>query len=232
MIPVLNVDDLRFDVVLSARRRTMELSVERNGDLVIRAPEGATRARLEAFIREKRTWIYRKVAEKEALRRAVPVREYVTGEGFPYLGRSYRLLLVNQQDVPLRLEAGRFRLLRSEAARGRSHFIHWYTEHARVWLRRRVEALAPRVGAEPSAVEVRDLGYRWGSCGRGRTLNFNWAIILLPPAIVEYVVVHELAHLRERNHTPAFWRSVERVLPDYARRKAWLAEMGASLTAI
>ena len=82
MTPVLAVGDLRFDVVLSTRRRTMELSVERDGALVVRAPEGATSARLEAFIREKRTWVYRKVAEKEALRHAVPVREYVSGEGF------------------------------------------------------------------------------------------------------------------------------------------------------
>jgi predicted metal-dependent hydrolase len=232
MIPDLAVDDLRFEVVLSPRRRTMELSVERNGDLVIRAPEGATGERLEAFIREKRTWVYRKVAEKEALRHAVPVKEYVSGESFPYLGRSYRLLLVNRQDVPLRLEAGRFRLLRSDAQVGRAHFIRWYTEHGRKWLRRRVHALASRVGVEPGVVDVRDLGYRWGSCGARRTLNFNWATVLLPPSIVEYVVVHELMHLRERNHTPDFWRRVERVLPDYARRKAWLAERGASVTAI
>ena len=232
MMPVLAVGDLRFDVVLSARRRTMELSVERNGALVIRAPEGATGARLEAFIHEKRTWVYRKVAEKEALRRTVPVREYVSGEGFPYLGRSYRLLIVNRQDVPLRLEAGRFRLRRSEVGQGRVHFICWYAKHGRTWLRRRVETLAARVGVDPGAVEVRDLGYRWGSCGRSRTLNFNWATILLPPSIVEYVVVHELVHLRERNHTAAFWRRVERAMPDYARRKAWLAERGASLVAI
>jgi predicted metal-dependent hydrolase len=230
MSPGLVVGDLRFDVVLSARRRTMELSVERDGALVIRAPEGATRARLEAFIREKRTWVYRKVAEKEALRHAVPVREYVSGEGFLYLGRSYRLLVVNRQDVPLRLEAGRFRLLRSEVGRGRAHFIRWYAEHGRTWLRRRVEMLAPRVGVEPGAVEVRDLGYRWGSCGSSRTLNFNWVTTLLPPSIVEYVVVHELVHLCERNHTPAFWRRVERAMPDYARRKAWLAERGSTFT--
>jgi len=232
MIPVLAVGDLRFDVVLSARRRTMELSVERDGALVIRAPEGATGARLEAFIHEKRAWVYRKVAEKEALRHAVPVREYVSGEDFPYLGRSYRLLLVNRQDVPLRLEAGRFRLLRSEVGQGRAHFISWYAEHGRAWLSRRVEAIAPRVGVEPGAVKVRDLGYRWGSCGRSRTLNFNWATMLLPPGIVEYVVVHELVHLRERNHTREFWRRVERAMPDYARRKAWLAERGANLTAV
>ncbi len=232
MISALSVGDLRFDVVLTARRRTMELSVERDGALVIRAPEGATSARLEAFVREKRTWLYRKLAEKEALRRAVPVREYVSGESFPYLGRSYRLLLVNRQDRPLRLAAGRFHLLRAEAGAGRAHFVRWYTEHGRAWLRERVEACAPRVGVTPSIVEVRDLGYRWGSCGSSGRLNFNWATILLPPRIVEYVVVHELVHLCERNHTPAFWRRVERTMPDYLQRRTWLAVRGASLTAI
>ena len=101
-----------------------------------------------------------------ALRPAVPVKEFVSGEGFPYLGRSYRLLLVNAQDVPLRMEAGRFRLLRTEARQGLAHFVRWYTEHGRVWLHPRVAALARRVGVEPAGIEVRDLGYRWASCGR------------------------------------------------------------------
>jgi len=232
MNSILSLDDLRFDVVLSARRRTVELSVERDGALVVRAPEGATSARLEAFIREKRGWVYKKVAEKEALHQAVPVRQYVSGEGFPYLGRSYRLLLVNAQNIPLRLEAGRFRLLRSEAPQGRAHFVRWYTEHGQAWLHRRVATLASRVGVEPSGVEVRELGYRWGSCGKSSTLNFNWATILLPASIVEYVIVHEMVHLHERNHTPRFWQRVERALPDYAQRKAWLAERGGGYVGI
>ena len=232
MNSVLTVADLRFKVVRSPQRRTIELSVERDGALVVRAPEGATVARLEAFIREKRGWLYQKVAEKQLLRQAVPIKEYVSGEGFPYLGRSYRLLLVNTQDVPLLLAAGRFRLLRSEAAHGRAHFVRWYTEHGRMWLRRRAAALASRFGVEPGRVEVRDLGYRWGSCGKSGTLHFNWATVLLPPGIVDYIVVHELAHRRERNHKPEFWWRVERAMPDYQRRKAWLAERGAEYVGI
>jgi len=230
MTPTLTVDDLLVDVVVSARRRTLELSVERDGSLVIRAPERAPRERLEAFIREKQAWAYRKLAQKEAIRPPLPVKEFVSGEGFSYLGRSYRLLLVAAQGAPLRLEAGRFRLLRSEARHGRAHFIRWYTEHGRVWLRPRVAALARRLGVEPAGVEVRDLGYRWASCGRKGALNFNWTTILLPPGVVDYLIVHELAHLRDRNHTPAFWRRVERTMPDYARRRAWLAERGAAST--
>jgi hypothetical protein len=96
----------------------------------------------------------------------------------------------------------------------------------------RVERQAGRLEVEPGGVEVRELGYRWGSCGKGGRLYFHWRSILLPPRIVEYVVVHELVHLREPHHTPAFWRAVERVLPDYAARKQWLAEHGASVGAL
>jgi len=84
----------------------------------------------------------------------------------------------------------------------------------------------PRVGVEPSGIKVCDLGFRWGSCGKGGTLNFHWAAILLPAGIVEYIVVHELAHLVERNHTPDFRLKLERTLPDFGARKVWLAGQG------
>lgn len=119
-----------------------------------------------------------------------------------------------------------------EARRGREHFVHWYTEHARTWLGRRVAALAPRVGVEPAAVMVRDLGYRRGSCGKAGGLNFHWRSILLPAQVVEYVVVHELVHLREPHHTPGFWRRVERTMPDFAARKRWLAGNAQEAAAI
>jgi predicted metal-dependent hydrolase len=77
-------------------------------------------------------------------------------------------------------------------------------------------------------VTVQDLGYRWGSCGKGGRLFFHWRTVLLPPPIIEYVVVHELVHLVEAHHTPAFWARVERAMPGYAARKLWLAERGSA----
>jgi predicted metal-dependent hydrolase len=150
----------------------------------------------------------------------------VSGEGFPYLSRSYRLLLVDEQDAPLKLEAGRFKLRRGQAAAGRAHFIRWYTEHAAPWLRRRGQGWASRMGVQPKGVEVRDLGFRWGSCGQAGGVNFHWATILLPPGVIDYVVAHELAHLVEPNHTPEFWQRVARSLPEFEQRKAWLAKHG------
>jgi len=227
MTSTLTVEDLTFEVRWSNRRKTVELSVERDGSLVILAPSGTADSLLEGYVRDKTFWIYTKLAQKEALQHPVTAKEYVTGEGFHYLGKTYRLLLVDKQDTPLKLAEGQFKLLRVEAEQGRNHFICWYTAHAQPWIRRRVERFAPRVGAAPTGVEVRELGFRWGSCGKAGGLNFNWATILLPPSVVEYVIVHELVHLLEPNHTPEFWTRVERTMPDFEKRKAWLAEHGA-----
>lgn len=229
MSATLIIDDLKFHVRRSVRRRTLQITVERGGELSLSAPSGVAESSLRDFVREKRFWIYTKLAEKELLRRAVPRKEYVGGEGFLYLGRSYRLKLVDVQDVPLKLSAGRFCLRCDEVGAGRAHFIRWYSERARERLAGLVDGLQARMEVQPAGVKVQDLGYRWGSCGRGDWLYFHWKTILLPSRIVEYVAAHEMAHLHEPHHTPEFWVRLERAMPDYARRKAWLAERGVEV---
>lgn len=223
----ITVDDLTFELRLSPRRKTMEIIIDRGGELVVAAPESIDREAVEQFIHEKRFRIYTKLAEKEKLRPSREPKEYVSGEGFYYLGRSHRLLLVDDQEVALKLLCGRFRLLRAKQKSGRRQFIRWYTAHARPWLRGRVQPLANRVGVSPGEVEVRSLGHRWASCSPDGSLNFHWATIQLPPSIIDYLIVHELAHLHEHGHTPEFWKRVERAMPDFATRKQWLAENGA-----
>lgn len=220
------VDELAFELRVSARRKTMQITVDRGGELVLSAPASAGEERLRAFVREKRFWIYRKLTEKAELQRQVPRKQFVDGEGFLYLGRSYRLKLVENQGEPLKLMGGRFRLRRDRAGYGRGEFIRWYTQHGYGWLSPKVAEHAARMEVAPSGVKVQDLGYRWGSCGKGGTVNFHWKTILLPRPIAEYVVIHELAHLHAPHHTPEFWRRVERAMPDYERRKQWLAEHG------
>lgn len=223
---VLHVDDLTLEVRRSERRRTLGLTVDREGELVLAAPTTADEATLSAFVREKRFWIYQKLAEKAELHHPVPRKTFVDGEGFLYLGRSYRLKLVDDQDTPLKLINGRFCLHRDSLSEARKTFINWYTERGRQWLATKVTQYAERMEVDPSKVIVQDLGYRWGSCGKGAAVYFHWKTILLPQPIVEYVVVHELAHLHDPHHTPHFWRRVERAMPDYERRKRWLAEHG------
>lgn len=225
------VGDLCFELRRSARRRTLEITVGRGGELVLSAPAGAKEPRLRDFVRRKRMWVYRQLARKEALMRPIPRKAFVDGEGFLYLGRSYRLRLLNGSEdaVPVRLERGRLLMPRSLAANGRTHLRRWYVERATPWLSKRVRDHADRMEVAAAGVSVQDLGYRWGSCGKGGRLYFHWKTILLPARIAEYVVVHEMAHLHEPHHTPAFWRRMARVMPDYEPRKAWLAEHGTDV---
>lgn len=229
---MLIVDDLQLTLRRSARRKTMQITVERDGGLMLLAPPELTEEKLRQFVQEKRFWIYSRLAEKERLQRAIPTKEYVDGEGFLYLGRSYRLKLVDEQTAPLKLSAGRFSLLRSEQAGAREHFIRWYSDHARDWLALRVKRYQGRMDLAPTAVRVQDLGYRWGSCGKGAQLYFHWKTILLPKHIAEYVVVHEMTHLHEPHHTPEFWLRLERAMPDYEQRKNWLAEHGIEVEGV
>lgn len=232
MTESLSLEGLEFAVARSARRRTIGITIERDGDLVVTAPEGVGLDRVESVVRGKLFWVFGKLAERALLFQPPPEKEYVSGEGFHYLGRSYRLLLTDQAprdaESRLRLTGGRFVLSRRDQPRAAELFTKWYTAHGLVWLRRRAGELADRVGKEPEDVRVRDLGNRWGSCTGAGVLNFHWRVIRLPATLVEYVVAHELVHLLEPRHDAAFWNRLERVMPDYRRRKRLLAEHGGS----
>jgi predicted metal-dependent hydrolase len=229
VLSFLDVEDLRFAIRRSDRRRTLQITVDRDGELLLSAPCDVDEQRLRAFAEEKRFWVYTKLAERDRLQHEVPPKEFVDGEGFLYLGRSHRLRLVDEQEAPLKLASGRFLLRRDLVSCGREPFIRWYSERARVWLSGRVAEYRARMEVAPAGLKVQDLGYRWGSCGKGDMLYFHWKTILLPARIAEYVVVHELAHLHEPHHTPEFWLRIERAMPDYAQRKTWLAEHGMSV---
>ena len=177
MTATLTVDDLEFEIRRSKRRKTLQLTVDRGGELILMAPEGIESATLEEFVNEKRFWLYTKLAQKEALHNRASAKEFVSGESFPYLGRHYRLLLVDDQDEPLKLDHGRFRLQRDAARNGRDHFVRWYIDHAEPWLGRRVANWADRVGARPTEIAVKDLGFRWASCSKSGTVNFHWTTI-------------------------------------------------------
>jgi len=222
----LTVNDLRFEVRRSARRRSVEITVDRGGELVLSAPPKVPDAKLRDFVQRKRMWVYRQLARQESLGYEAPRKAFTDGEGFLYLGRSYRLRLLPESDAAVKLQAGRFVMPKALARDGREHLIRWYVERAGQWLSIKVQDFAARMEVLPAGVRVRDLGYRWGSCGKGDWLYFHWKAIQLPARIAEYVVIHEMAHLQEHHHTPLFWRRVERVMPDYERRKVWLAEHG------
>jgi predicted metal-dependent hydrolase len=227
-IESLAVDDLVFAVRWSRRRRTIGISVSREGELRVLAPVGVPARKLESAVRDKLPWVRRKRAEFRALGPPPPQLRFVDGERLPYLGRAYRLELVDGREppaAPLALRRGRFELARGLDGEARAAVVRWYTERARARIGARVAHYTPLVGASPAGVAVRDLGTRrWGVCdSRTRIVSFHWELVLQAPEIVDYVVVHELAHLLEPNHGPRFWRRVTAVMPDWKRRRALLS---------
>ncbi|MGX7827666.1 M48 family metallopeptidase [Actinokineospora sp. 24-640] len=219
------VGDLEFAVQSSSSRRTVGITVDRDGALLLHAPASCPPGTLATWAHGKRHWVYAKLAEKDLLL-APPVRkEFVSGEGFDYLGRRYRLLVVDD-DRAVRLERGRLRISRPEGA---DAVIRWYRQRALAWLPSRIRSWSLRAGMVPGALDVRDLGYRWGSLGKGDRFNLHWAAMQLPASLVDYVIVHELVHIKHANHTPEFWALVARVMPDFEVRKNRLAIAGARL---
>ena len=226
---ILTIDGLTFELRESDRRSTMEIIVDRDGSLVLAAPTKAPEEDLRAFIQEHLVWVHTKLQEKERQARPRARKEYVPGEGFFYLGRSYRLRVVNgdEERAPLRLWRGWFELRRDVVPQGRERFIQWYTAHLRPVLDRTLARFVGRLEKVPAKVHVQDMGYRWGSTDRRGHLYFHWRVAMLPLPMIEYVVAHELTHLMERDHTDAFWQRLERLVPDYRERRRWLEEQGA-----
>ncbi len=228
------VRDIEYQLLPGADRQTTDIVIERDGVVTVRPPRRMTPEQVDETVFSKRMWIYRNLAEWRDLNATRVAREWVSGETFLYLGSGYRLQLVAGQDVPLKLKNGRFCLQREVVERGgaeaaRQEFESFYRAKGLPRIQQRVAYFAARVGVTAGAVQVRDLGYRWGSCSRNGDLHFHWKCLMAPLTIIDYIVVHELCHLHHRDHSTAFWNEVDKVLPDYRERKEWLRVRGAEL---
>lgn len=222
------VAGLQIAVAPPSDRRTLQLTVERDASLVLRAPRGTTVERATRFVDDKRTWIYRKLAAKDALV-GTPVRkDFVDGEGFAYLGRSHRLLVTDDID-DVRLERGRFLMTPSAAADGTASMRHWYARAGTPWAARRALPWQQRLGLDDISIHVADLGHRWGSARQPDRVNIHWATFQLPPSLVDYVLAHELTHLREPAHTLEFWNRLHVVMPNAQARRNALRHIGATV---
>ena len=227
---------IEYEVRRSERRKkTVQITVD-GGGVQVAAPSKTPESELRAMVRKRAPWILSHASDE--MLEATPKR-FVSGETLPYLGRNVRLV-VETTDVrspEVRFDHWRFRIAVPKAMddghryeRIRRAVVGWYRQRASERLPDVVQRWWPRLGrGEMSRILVRDQSQRWGSCAPDGTLRFNWRAMMLKPALIEYVVVHELAHLTHRNHSADFWGLLSRVMPDAQQRRKSLREQGRAL---
>lgn len=194
------------------------------------APEDTSDERIRQVVESKRQWIHEKVghSQKYQDRPHAPGKELVNGESVLYLGRQYRIEVVEDKSGDIKFTQ-RFIVPASHAARRKGSMRDWYIARAREKVLPRVELHARKLGVEFKRARVVDNRYRWGSCTVQDNLNFNWRLIKAPMFVIDYVIVHELAHLIETNHTQKFWNVVRAQAPTMEKARLWLKEHGQIL---
>lgn len=235
---------IRYVIRRSPRRRTVSIAVEPHGIVLVTAPANTAVERLDRVVKSKARWIMEKLRRRSDAPPPLPAREFVGGETFLYLGRQYRLRLdrapeegrgVAGPEVVLR---GRYLAVAlaaglegsAQAEHVRKALVSWYKAHAAQRLPERAAFWAEQLGLPTPEVRIREQQKRWGSCDARGVVRFNWRVIQAPMRLVDYVVAHELVHLRQADHTREFWATLGRAMPDYEERREGLKARGPMLS--
>ncbi|MBI3991973.1 MAG: M48 family metallopeptidase [Candidatus Lambdaproteobacteria bacterium] len=228
--------DIPYTLRRSRRRRTISVTIDPDRGMLVHCPQRLPQAEIDAFLRRKAKWIRSKMALIDSIRASQKPISWQDGAALPYQGASYTLRIrADASGGSVSLHGGIIEVACGLAGQqpadetSESLVMAWYRREAERVIQQRVAHFQEHVGVTPSRVCVKDQKRRWGTCTSRGALYFNWRLILAPLHVLDYVVVHELCHLLELNHSPRFWSLVSSVLPDYRQRRSWLRQQGASL---
>ena len=222
--------ELNYKIVRSPKRKKLTITVERDRTIIVHAPEGTSDLVVRTVVDAKRQWLLAKLRhpQKYQVRPHAPGKEVVNGESAPYLGRDYRIEIAETASGEIEF-SHLFLVPAAHQAKSREVLRDWYIARAKEEILARVQRHARELGVKFKAAKIVDNRYRWGSCTVKDNINFNWRLIKAPMFVIEYVIVHELAHLIEANHTSRFWNIVRAKTPTMEKAKAWLKEHGQVL---
>jgi hypothetical protein len=220
---------MAFRLVCVRRRRSIQLRVHPDGALEVRGPWRCTLSEARSAIRHHEGWLRDTV---ERVRTAAAARPALTeGTRIPLLDEDLTLRLATGSRTAVRREGGEIRVSGpdlGETSVGAA-LARWYRQEARARLTARLRELAAPLGVAPARVVIRAQRTRWGSCSSRGTISLNWRLLLVPGELADYVLVHELCHLRHLSHSRAFWALVAGAIPDWAERRARLRTLQGSL---
>jgi predicted metal-dependent hydrolase len=222
--------ELNYNIVRSPKRKKLTITVERDRAVIVHAPEGTSEEEVRRLVDAKRQWILEKLRhpQKYQDRPHPPGKEVVNGESASYLGRDYRIEITETASGEVEF-SDIFLVPASHQAKRREVLRDWYIARAKEKILARVKQHAHALGVDFKTARIVDNRYRWGSCTVSDNVNFNWRLIKAPMFVIDYVIVHELAHLIEANHTSRFWSIIRVNTPRMDKAKTWLKEHGQVL---
>jgi predicted metal-dependent hydrolase len=220
---------ISIDHLIRSRRKTIALIIQRDGSLTVRTPLRMPASTIQEFVQNHGDWIRKKQAQLKASA-PPPKKGFVEGETFPYLGREFPLTINIHQRPALIFDGTNFHLEKTDILDARQIFVQWYKTQARKVISERIALISKKNDLIYHKVRISSARTRWGSCSSNGTLSFIWRLVLAPPEIIDYVVVHELVHTQIKNHSAKFWRRVADIMPEYKRHVTWLKENGRFLT--
>lgn len=209
------------------RKKTISLQIRHEADVVISVPYFTPVSEIRRFVREKQNWIDKTIRRQREEVLQNGSHEYLSGENFFYLGHAYPLEVFFEpfEKTGVVFRNNCFYLNTPENKQVKKHyFISWYREKAHDYIYRRVDYFGRMLKLHPECVSITSAESRWGSCSEDNRLAFSFRLIMTPPDVIDYVIVHELMHIPEKNHSSEFWRRVEDVMPDYKEHRRWLRE--------
>lgn len=216
-----------FSCILTrSGRKTLQISVEQDGVLTVRAPYRMPQYAIAAFLRQKKGWICAQQAKAASRLAAHPPHTFRPGDALCFLGEPLHMMQKDGDFFPYREKGA---LFLSSARPGETQAVEWFRQQAKRLLPPQVEALAKTYGFSCSGVRITSAKGRYGSCNGKNGINLSWRILMAPPQTVEAILLHELCHTKEHNHSARFWELLRAVCPDYAARCRWLAEHGLEL---
>ena len=228
--------DFNYTVKRTNRKKTASVAVKEDA-VMVTVPSGLTDKEIETIIHKKRRWIREKLYLNLKINEAHKPKEYVSGEAFSYLGRNYRMKIVDSDEKRVSLKNGYFQIpistnipLEKKEKLIKQKLVDWYKEHALKRLKEKSSRYAKQIGVTPRNIHVKDYRSRWGGCSHAGEVTFNWHIIMAPNRIVDYVVAHELCHLVHHNHSAKYWKLLSSVFPDWRECKEWLKLHGKGLS--
>jgi len=226
----MKLEGIDIKIEKTDRRKTISIFIERDGSVRVLAPSSLNDEKIEETVRSKQYQVFTKLAKWQELNQGKVNRQFVNGQSFLYFGRNYRLSIVENQDVPLKLSKGYLTLLRNKLNKAEKVFKQFYKKRAAKKITERLKLIEVKFQQKPTSTKVLELKNRWASWTPKNGLKFHWKCAMAPVPVLDYIITHEMVHLTYPNHSPEFWNELDKKMPNYKDYENWLKQNGVKMS--